>query len=92
MREVRERTKFDKWLDARKIGREPIQLVLEFSPVNPEELEIVTARVTEVDRYMIQVQFLDPVSVTDEEYWWIPKDSIKGAARTENENATGGTL
>lgn len=86
-RETREQTKFDKWLEECAFKGEIVCLVLDPSPFATDTLNEVPARIILVDRYMIRVEFQthnDEHGVkntyTEGKFWWIPKDSIKGAA------------
>jgi hypothetical protein len=86
-REIREQTKFDKWLEECAFKSQTTILVLDPSPFATDTLNEVPARILVVDRYMICVEFQEYIN--DEgvrntydkgNIWWIPKDSIKGAA------------
>lgn len=80
LREKREQTKFDKWLEEKQRTVEKVTLVLDPSPYQNDELEQIPVLIVAVDRYMICVEFQHQISEHDGATWWIPKDSIKGAS------------
>jgi hypothetical protein len=79
LREKREQTKFDKWLEEKQRAVEKVNLILDPSP-SRNELDPVEVLIVAVDRYMVCVEFQNLVTDNDGGTWWIQKSSIVGAA------------
>lgn len=80
LREKREQTKFDKWLEEKQRTVKKVKLVLDSSPVSTDTLDVVSALIVTVDRYMVCVEFQDQIFENDDATWWIQKSNIVGAA------------
>lgn len=80
-------TKLDKWLNARRIAKEGIIVILKFPIYPPSQDEFAElpeghfrCAVVEVDRYSIALEFLDYITEDDGATWWIQKDQIRAVS------------